>query len=374
MTAKILFVTQALDEHDPVLGFTPGWVRALAAKADVAVIASEVRPLSLELGAEVVSLGKERGAPKWRRGVRYLTALTDLCRRYRPAVLVGHMCPPFVTDAAPVTKLTGTPSILWYAHPADTPTLRVAERVADLIATSLPGAYPRPGPKVRAIGQAIDTDRFRPDPGAAAGEVRREHRLELLAAGRCSPQKNYPVMIRAVGEARRRGADVSLDILGPATTDAERSHRDELVRLVSDLGLDGLVRVHDGVPPEAVAGRLAQSSALVNASRPGVSDKAVFEAMACGRAALVSSHTFSALLEGLPLELRYRDGDEADLAAAIVRLDEAPAAAIDETGAILRSRIVEHHSLDHWASAVVAMADELVSGARRGSASTAAPR
>lgn len=371
MTAAILFVTQVLDERDPVLGFTPGWVRALAAKADVAVIASDVRPLSIELGAEVISLGKESGAPKWRRGVRYLTALTDLCRRYHPAVLVGHMCPPFVTDAAPITKLTGTPSILWFAHPADTPALRLAERLTDLVATSLPGAYPRASPKVRPIGQAIDTDRFRPHPEAPTVNGAR---LALVAAGRCSLQKGYPVMIGAVGKAiREHGVDVTLDILGPATTEAERRHRDELQGLIAGAGLSGRVTLRDGVPPADVARLLVRSSALVNASRPGVSDKAVFEAMACGRPTLVSSHTFSDLLDGLPVDLRFADADEDGLAAAIARLAHAPEAAVAETGVTLRQRIVAHHSLDHWAGEIVALADELVS-ARRGSARRAARR
>lgn len=354
----VIFVTQAVDEDDPVLGFTTGLIRALARRTTVAVIANQVGGrVPADLGAEVVSLGKEGGAPRWRMAARYETAVAARCRRLRPAVLFAHMCPPFLVRAAPVTKATGTPAILWYAHLSDTPGLRLAERLADAVATSLPTSYPRATPKVRPIGQAIDTDRFAvPSPVTAAVP------LNLLALGRHSEQKDYPVMLRGVALARQQGVDARLRIEGPGI-------RDGLRELVAELGLDGVVALGDGVPPAEVPSLLDGATALVNATRAGATDKAVFEAMACGRPALASSPTFWDLLDGLPLDLRFAGGDPAALAGAVARLAAADEAALRKTGELARERVVAGHSVDHWADEVLNLAASL---ARRGSASRAA--
>src|SRR5262245_27347212 len=102
----VIFVTQMVDADDPVLGFTTGLIRALAERTTVAVIANEAGRVPSDLGAEVISLGKERGARRWRMALTYEKAVASLCRRLRPAVLFAHMCPPFLTRAAPVTAAT----------------------------------------------------------------------------------------------------------------------------------------------------------------------------------------------------------------------------------------------------------------------------
>lgn len=350
----IIFVTQLIDEDDPVLGFTPGLVRALARRTDVAVIAGEVRSVPSDLGAEVVSLGRERGWGRWRRGLQFEASLAAMCRRLRPATLYAHMCPDYVTIAAPVTRLTGTPSILWFTHSADTPTLRRAERIADQVVTALPGSFPYASAKVRAIGHSIDTRRFsKPDHAATTGT------LELVAVGRCSTVKNYPVIVRGVARARERGLDVRLRVLGPATTLNEVRLRDELQGLIEELDMGSVATLMDGVPPAQVADVLAGASALVNASRPGQADKVVFEAMACERPALVSSPAFRGLLADLPMELLFADDDQDALADAIARLSTSSPTVLNQTGALLRQRVVAHHSLDHWADEVVALAASL---------------
>ena len=380
---SIIFVTQLIDPDDPVLGFTAGLIRSLSQRTEVAVIAGEVRAVPADLGAEVHSMGRESGASRWRRGLSYEAGLVALCRRLHPAALYAHMCPDYVTLAAPVTKATGTPSILWFTHSVDSANLRRAERLADLVVTALPSSYPRSSPKVRAIGHSIDTRRFTYHEPPAVGH------LDLLAVGRLSAVKNYPVTIRGVAIARQRGIDVRLRIIGSAVSPVERAVRADLDALVVDQGVGDAVSFLDGVTPDEVAQWLASSGGLVNASRPGQADKVVLEAMACGRPALVSSPAFGALVADLPVELGFPDDDDAGLAGAIERLATASPAAVRETGVALRARVEAGHSLEHWAGEVVSLAGALharrnrrrLRGAvtarrspRTGSASTAARR
>jgi glycosyltransferase involved in cell wall biosynthesis len=182
--------------------------------------------------------------------------------------------------------------------------------------------------------------------------------------GRWSEQKDYPVMLRGVAGARARGVDVRLRIEGPGV-------RTGLAPLVAELGLGEVVILGDGVPPADVPGLLDAATALVNTTRAGATDKAVFEAMACGRPALASSPTFRDLLDGLPVELRFSGENPDALADAIAGVAAAGEATLRQTGDLARERVVVHHSVEHWAGEVLNLAEFLT---RRGSASRAALR
>jgi glycosyltransferase involved in cell wall biosynthesis len=349
-----IFVTQLVDPRDPALGFTVGWIRALAARADgVTVIANEVRHTDLGPGIDVVSLGKERGAGKVARGLAFGRAVL-LATRRRPAMLLAHMCPDYLTLAAPVAKLRRVPTILWFAHPSVTWHLAVAERLADGIVTSLPGAYPRESPKVRVIGQAIDTAAlvFAPRPRYADGP-------RLLALGRTSPAKGFDRIIRAVARVRSEGLGATLRIVGPSATAAEQLHAEELAALVEELRVQDAVTLAPGVAPAEVSGVISESDILVNAMVEGSGDKVVFEAMALGRPVLVSNPAFMSLIDDLPLELSFLRDDEVSLASAIHRLSATDPADTGATLRTLRERVVSKHSIDHWAEKVFAYAEEL---------------
>jgi glycosyltransferase involved in cell wall biosynthesis len=353
--SRIVFVTQVMDDRHPVLGFAVGWVRALADRAEqVVVIANEVGHLPSNLGADVISLGKEWGAGRGRRGARYERALLRVKRTVRPHGLVAHMCPVYLNLAAPIARAAGWKTVLWFAHPADGPGLRLAERLAGAILTSLPGSYPRSGPKIRAIGQGIETDVFHFFPPPPVGDG-----VRLLALGRTSPAKGFPVAIRAVGLLRARGLEATLRIVGPSTTPQERGHGLELRRLIETEGLADSVSLEGPVPPAQVPELIASSHVLVNAMVGGTGDKVVFEAMALGRLPVVANPAFHPVLEGLALELSFTEGDERELAARIGDLARAEPSVREEVARELRARVVRDHSVDHWAEGVVRVIEEL---------------
>ena len=271
----------------------------------------------------------------------------------RPVTVFAHMCPPYITVAAPLVKLSRGRLLLWYAHTGGSAALRRAERLTDAVLTTFPGSYPGTSAKVRAIGQAIDTDQFRLQPGPP-----RTGPFRLVALGRTSVNKNYPVMISAVKEARNRGVDVSLRIVGPSTTAAERANRLELDQLIRTLDLGEVVTVESDIVHDRIPEALAGAHALVNTTRSGSADKVVLEAMACGRPPLVSSAVFADLVDTGGPKLAFRENDVDDLTNGIVRLAAAPAAELDFLGAELRRRIEQRHSLGHWADEVVAIASE----------------
>jgi glycosyltransferase involved in cell wall biosynthesis len=351
---RLIFVTQIMDSADPVLGASADLARALAARCDrLAVVANEVRTIPPNLDAEVLSLGKENGAGRFVRGLRYERAVTRLSRGLPANALLAHMCPVYLTLAAPITKLLGVRTVLWYAHPARTVSLSLAERLADTILTSLPGAYPGRVRDVYAIGQAIDVEAFpyaepRPPDGS----------LRLLALGRTSPSKGYPVAVQGITRARERGLDVRLRIVGPSTTTAEERHREELLRLIDALGMQGAVGLESGVPRSETRSLLRWCDALVNTTIAGSGDKAVFEAMAVGRPVIASNPAFGGLLSHLPLNLVFTDGSPGELAELVLQFSRTDRTVRDDCGRELRRRVEQGHSLVHWTERVIHLATE----------------
>jgi glycosyltransferase involved in cell wall biosynthesis len=342
-----VFVTQVVDPRDSVLGFTVGWIRALAARCDrVIVIANEVRRLPMDLGAEVLSLGKERGASRLRRGAAYVAHLERVLSRDRPDALLAHMCPQYLNVAAPLLWLHGVPGLLWFAHPRDSRVLRLAERAAAVVLTSLPGAFPFPDQKVRVIGQAIDTHAL-----AAVPPPVPDDGLDALALGRHSPVKGLETMIAAVRKLRAEGVPVRLRVVGPTTTRAEEAYAERLRGLASQT--DGAVRLEPPVPAPEVPRLLAEVDVLLNGTRVGSGDKVVLEAMAAGRLAAWSNPCFDGLAEGSPIRLRYREDDPTDLAEVLKGIWEVPLARRAQVAKDLRSRVREGHSLERWADRVV---------------------
>ncbi len=354
---SLVFATQLWDPDDPVLGFTPGLVDALAAPFDrVVVVANEVRgtPSDLPRNVQVVSLGKERGAGRWTRGARFEAVFWRIARRERPDAILAHMCPEYLVLAAPIARLSRIPTLLWFAHPSDGPKLARADGLADAVLTSVPGAYPRPGPKVRAIGQAIDLDAFgfTPAPVRSAGDP-----FELLALGRTSDSKRYDLALCGVAAARERGVNARLRIVGPSGTDRERRIRADLRELAGRLRLGEAASVEDGVPHRAVPGLLGAADALLNTTVDGSGDKTVLEAMAVGRATLVTNLAFGELLGGTGLLVPGGDADA--LAAAIEVLATSAEEQRESLGRDLRARVERGHSIEHWAAAVAAVVEEV---------------
>jgi glycosyltransferase involved in cell wall biosynthesis len=352
----IIFVTQLVDPDDPVLGFVTGWVRTLAGRFDpVWVIANEVRhdPWTEDPVIQVISLGKEDGRGRGARAMAYTRVLLRLVRR-DPAALLAHMCPIYLNLAAPIMKPARVPLLLWFAHPADSPTLRLSERLADAILTSLPGAFPHAGPKVRVIGQAIDLDAFEGTPlPPSVGPLR------AVAIGRTSPSKGFLTIVEAVAMARDAGVDLTLRIVGPSTTERERAHRAELERQIVSRGLDAVIKLEPGLPHEAVHKVLGEAHVLLNAMVGGSGDKVVFEAMAMGRLVLVSNPSFADLLSDLPLPSRFPPGDAAALADRIRALWVAPAEVRQCVADALGDRVRLSHSSRHWGAKVAAVTETL---------------
>ena len=312
-------------------------VRALAERVDeVAVVTDHAAPGALPDNCVVHLFGARTRAL---RAVRFEAALASSLRP-RPLAVVAHMVPLYVLFAAPLVRPLRIPLLLWYTHWYAGRLLRIAERTATGVVSVDRRSFPLASAKVTPLGHGIDVSEFPCTDRPGDSELR------ALVLGRYSPAKGLDTIVRGV--ARTPG--VRLTLQGPTSNELERRHRGELAQLVDELDLGDRVELNDAVPRADVPGLFARSDVLVNNMRPGAPDKAVYEACAACLPALASNPVFDDVLEP---ELRFEREDPASLADALAAFAALGAAERIELGRRLRDRVVEGHSVEHWADGLL---------------------
>ena len=339
---RIVFITQQVDPGHPALAATVPKIAALAALVDeVVVLADGAVEDALPANCRVRTFRAKR---KIGRGVRFEAALARELAGLQGGAVVAHMCPIYAVLAAPVVRALRVPLLLWFTHWRASRLLRAAERVSTAVISVDRRSFPLPSEKVKAIGHGIDLSQFSCLPPRSSNDLR------LLALGRYSRAKGLEVVIRAVS---RVGDGVGLDVYGPALSDDEMAHRDELERLVRELAVDGRVTLANAVPRSRVPELFASHDALVNNMRAGAPDKVVYEAAASCLPVLASNPVFDGLLEP---EQRFGRESTDELAARIRELAELDSADRAALGKRLRKHVESGHSVESWACGVLAAA------------------
>ncbi len=341
---RIVFVTQHVDPGHPALAATVPKVRALAARVDeVVVLADRTVPGSLPANCRARSFAS---GTKVGRGLRFAHGLVaELVRSPRPNAIVAHMCPIYAVLAAPLARPFGVPVVLWYTHWNSSPTLRLAERLSNVILSVDRRTFPIDSAKVRAIGHGIDLSEF-----SCAGPDAAHPDLRVVALGRYSRAKGLETILHAIRLVLDDGLDVRLEVYGPALTAEEREHRSELEALVGELELERRVRLDHAVLRTEVPAVLARADVLVNNMRAGATDKVVYEASASCVPAVASNPAFDTLLDP---ELRFEREDARGLADRLLALGRRTPEERHRLGEALRGRVAAAHSVGSWADAVL---------------------
>lgn len=359
---RIVFLTQAVDVDDPILGATVAKLAALAARVDeLHVICDRVGRHDLPANCTFRTWAAPTRA---QRGFRMLRALVPLLARRsseRPDAVIAHMCPIYLVLAAPFAKPLGVPLAVWYTHWTIDRTLALATRLCDAALSVDVRSYPLESPKVIGIGHGIDVAEF----GARAETPAADGTLRLVAIGRTSPSKGFLTLLRALELLAGRGVKATLELRGPSTTEEEKAHRAELEAAAREPGLAGRVTVEPPIPRGEIPALIKRFDALVNPTKGqthgGALDKAVYEAAACAVPVIACNPHFDELLGDLPLECRFRSADPEDLARVLAAFAASDTAARDATARELRRRVEGGHSTETWADGVV----RVVAGLRR---------
>ncbi|MBY0539731.1 glycosyltransferase family 4 protein [Patescibacteria group bacterium] len=339
---KLLIVTQTLDKNDPTLGFFHEWVRAFSEKFEtVTVIALNVGMHTLPKNVYVHSLGKESGAGKELRIVRYVSLLYSLRNEYTH--VFAHMNPEYVIGGGVLWRLLGKKIGFWYVHGAVTLRLRLAALLANRVFTASRESCRIKNTNVMVVGHGIDTELFAPK--------RIPHPPSIVSVGRFSPSKKLELLIDAMKLVRTQIPGSLGRLVGDVATPENESYAERVKEYAKMAG----VSIEKPVLHSDVPAVLALSDIFFNASQTNSLDKAVLEAMACGVVPVTSNVAYKPMLS--PLGLFVEENAEAFAKRAGEILTSV--AVRNELGEKVREEVVKNHSSSRLMSVLQSVYESL---------------
>lgn len=334
---RIAFICQAVDEMDTIQAGTVTWLRTLAGSRNVEavfVVALRTGAFELPRNVRVYEIeGRTRSARlcSFYRGVfRALEFGIDCFFVYQSG--------PYPVLLLPLSVLGRKPIFQWRAHP-HVPLLTRLNIFCDRkVFTSTPAALPLASPKVRVVGQGVDTMLFSPKPGA---KVR-----DFVTVTRFSPSKGLDRMLRALASQNLNfGTSCTLDIYGP-TPERDRGHVVSLERLVRDLRLSDRVSFCGPISQAEVPDVLSRYRVFLNFSDTAL-DRSVVEAMACGLPVLSTNGCVADILPATLKEtLIMPRGDAAAQGRRMFEVMSMPETVRSELGSSLRKLVLRDHGID----------------------------
>ncbi|MDO8183820.1 MAG: glycosyltransferase [bacterium] len=339
---RLLVITQKVDAADQVLGFMVDWLRVLATKVEsLEVICLERGEFNLPTNVRVHSLGKEASQNRLKYLVNFYRYLWLLRNDY-DAVWV-HMNQVYVILGWPVWWWQNKKISLWYAHGAVSWSLKLAEKLADVIFTSSSGGFRLTSKKLKVVGQGINTEHFNFKPAEP-----RQAGL-LVSVGRISKVKKQVDLVKSLASLDNK--NWRLEFYGAPVTAADQIYDQDLAQTITDLGLKSRVILAGPVSYKDLPARLRRVEVFVTMSQTGSLDKAVLEAMAMGVIPVVLGHNFNSVLGSYQDDLAA--DNEVDWQAKVEKVLALPIEVKQTWRANLRSQIVDHHSLDNLMNQIV---------------------
>ena len=282
--AKLLIITQKVDQQDHALGFVCGWIREFSVNFDsVVVVCLQGGQYSLPSNVRVISLGKERGGSR----LSYLTRFYSIIWKERnnyDGVFI-HMNPIYGILGSVFWRLNKKKVILWYTHITDTFKLRMAELLVDKIVTADKSSFPLLSEKVVAMGHGIDTRFFKKD------ENIQSKPNSILFLGRISPVKRHSLLIESLKILSGRGLSFHCNIMGDYAL-SHRSYFLELKKIIRGYDLNDKIEITDPVYYQMLPEVFNGYSLLASFTKAGSFDKAVLSAMACEVPVVTTNEAF----------------------------------------------------------------------------------
>lgn len=330
---SVLVVTQVMDRTHHDLGFFHEWVNELASRADKVTVLT-LREGEWDLPEQV---DVEAPAARWKvvRNIRFVLRMWWLILRHKAVFF--HMCPEYAIAGAPLARLLGRKTLLWYTHRSVTRRLRLAVALTDRTYTAAKESCAVDSPRVEVTGHGI------PIPEHVVS-LRANGTVRLLSIGRISPIKAFHQVIDAAAQLIARGISVELSIVGAPMMPTDPQYHKELMAQVERLGLGARVHFLGAVPPAQVAQLFAEHDLLVNMSANGP-DKVVYEAAAHGLPVIAALPAFVPLFGSHAPLLHVPVGNVEALVDHVASFSGLPLAERVRLAADLRAGVMVSHSL-----------------------------
>ncbi len=271
----LLIFNYTVNESHPLLSHQVDVVRKLALSfRKITVLTAEGSSSQLPDNVVVVDLSWRPGKPL-HNSLNFLVKLNKILKQDRPDVVFSHMTEVQSSLASPLLRLKAIPHYLWYAHKSKSKYLIFSNLFVDKILTSTSGSCPMSGPKIQAIGQAIDFDFFYRKPKDIA------NRNKWVHLGRSDPSKGIATILKIFSQVREGQDNLSLSFIGNASTIDSSNELSLLKEQYVDELKTGAVKFLKSIPRSVIPSTLSDYDLFIHAYN-GSLDKSILEAVVSG--------------------------------------------------------------------------------------------
>ncbi len=337
---KLLMVTQKIDADDDILGVYHEWAREIAGSFEkLSVICLYRGRIDLPEDIRIFSLGKELKQSRFFYSKNFYKYIWSLRNDY-DAVFV-HMNPIYVVLGFLLWRMMGKKIFMWYAHPGRNMLVRLACMLSDKVITSVPEAFYARTKKILAIGQGIDTEKFK------APSSKLQVPNSILYLGRISSAKRVDVLLGAVRLLKSEGINLPVSIVGdPSDAYGGKEYYERMRAFVASNDLSDTVSFEGSVPNYRTPDIYNKYGIFVNLSPTGYFDKTVLEAMACECVVIASNDAYRSIFPRDRHDLLlFKQGDAKDLARKIKKVAELSSSDKKTISKKLREIVAQEHSL-----------------------------
>ena len=350
---KLLILTQAVDENNPILGFFLDWIKEFVKHCEsVIVICLYKGQYDLPANVRVLSLGKEDGVSRIKYLFRFYKYIWQERSNYDSAFV--HMNQVYVILGGWFWRIWHKKIGLWYVHKKVSLSLRLAEKNVDVIFTASKESFGIESGKVKILGHGINLVNFYPDNKIMEN---RDNYFGIVCVGRISRIKNQKLLIEALDILVNRESikNIRIRLLGDATSLDDYEYKKELQLLIEGKQLENFIEFSGSVPNKEIANYYHQADLSVNLCPTGGLDKAVLESIVCGVPVIVLNKTFIGEFGIYSSDLVLNSSDPDDLTEKIFKIRAMAKEKKDKMKRDLIAEVKSRHSLEKLIFRIVAI-------------------
>lgn len=282
---RLLFINLKFDEDDQVLGFSVDWYKELSKSFHQADVFS-----GQYVGERRLRAGHLYGVPKSGSKILLIIEtflkLFKLYRKNRYDVVFFHMNPSIAILYSPISKLSKSRTILWYAHGKVSWKIRIARYCVDEIVSSSKMGFRLNSKKLRVIGQGIVT------PELVNGFMQTDYNT-LIYAGRISKIKRIELVFELLERLLSRGLTTKVRIYGEPISKADEDYYNSLLNDYKSLFKTADVRFCGKQTKQEMQKIFQSQCVFFNPSNTGSMDKTVLEAASNGCLVYTTNEAYS---------------------------------------------------------------------------------
>ena len=274
-----------MDEEDQLLSHQAEIVNLIAKEFDhVSVLTGRIGKVMIPSNVTLKSYNWVKGK-KLKNIFNLLKSYLLIRKTNDITVVFSHMTFMQSLIILPLTKFQRVRHYLWYAHKSKNLYLEFSARLFDGLITSTRDSCPVKNGRVYPIGQTINSDKFTPKKLIDYPIIR------LIHIGRFDPIKNISEIIRAVDKSRTYFPNLTLDIIGSASSISSRKYEQEVKSQFVNPTTQSWLKFLPGVSREEIPHLLEKSHAFIHSCNAAL-DKVILEANLSNVPVITSNEEF----------------------------------------------------------------------------------